>query len=187
MVVGTLLAVDGATGGSISGGLSKLGGDIADGIAGWFGGSARDRERRAWVQDYARKAAAGDAAALRQLEFAAFEKRRGLPGDTRTPVDGKASPPTTRGAAADALSRLVAMGATLSQAAYYEKLSLPRPQSVTQQILSPVAGGFAEALRPVVAQEAQGAAAASVRAAVPWLVGALVLALGVVVVARAAR
>lgn len=186
-MVSTLLALDGATGGNVSGGLAKLGGDIGSGIAGWFGTTALDRERKAWVQGFANRAATGDAAAVRQLEFAAFEKRQGLPGDSRTPVDGKSSPPTTRNAAASVLAKLAAQGVPLSKPEYYAKLAVPQPATFVQTVLSPVAGGIAEAFRPVVAQEAQGAAAATLRAVVPWVVGALVLSLSAYLLLKLSR
>lgn len=186
MIPGGLVAVDTLTGGAISGGLSQLGGNIADEISGWFGTSRLDRERRAWVQGFATRAASGDAAALRQLEFAAFEKKLGLQGDAR-PADGKMSPPTTRGAAADALRRLVSMGAQLSQARYYGLLSLPQPQSLIQQITSPIARGAADELRPVLADTAGAAAAGAFRSALPWVVGALALALGTALVVRSVK
>ena len=186
MIPGGLVAVDTLTGGAITGGLSKLGGNIADEVAGWFGSGDLDRERRAWVQGYATRAASGDAAALRQLELAAFEKKLGQPGDER-PADGKMSPPATRNAAAEALRRLVAMGAQLSQQRYYSLLSLPQPQSLIQQITSPIARGAADELRPVLVDTAGAAAAASLRSVLPWVVGALALAVVAAMVARSVK
>src|SRR5690348_12898353 len=87
-------------GAAASSGVAALGSGIADAIGGLFGNSAEDKKRRAEVQSLYARALGGDGVAFRQLEFHAFEKRNGQPGDLRPRVaDGSASPPASRAAA----------------------------------------------------------------------------------------
>jgi hypothetical protein len=150
---------------------------LSDGIAGLFGTSAADKARRAEVESYYTRALSGDGVAFRQLEFIAFEKRTGAPGDLRpVPKDRSASPPASREAAKKALRLLVAGGKTLSSDAYYAKLGVSAPRSAVQQFVGDVAGQVFDSARPVVRQEVQGSVNETLKRVVPLLVGAVVLA-----------
>lgn len=158
---------------------------IGDAIAGLFGGGAENDARRAEVRAIAQRAATGDNAALRHLEFIAFEKRTGQPGDPRPAVrDGSASPVAARDAAKTALRQLVAQGRTLSKEEYYAKLSIPVPQNFVQRVVGVAAGQVADAARPVVQQEVTGA----VRQALPLVILSVIgVGLAMFFAARAGR
>lgn len=179
MVAGSLVAIDAATGGSLSSGLSKLGGSLLSGLG--LGLSATDKRRFAEVDVYATRAIRGDAAAKRQVEFYAFEPT-GSPGDARTGT-GR-SPEKVRNHAKKRLREIVAAGYTLTQPKYYDELKLSPPPSLAAQVLQPILSGAAEAARPVVQQEVNAAAAATFRKALPYVLAAVLLA---VVVAFALR
>lgn len=172
-------------GAAVSSGVAALG----DAIAGLFGSGAADKARRAEIEALYRRAATGDASAFRQLEFHAFEKRTGQPGDLRpVPKDRSASPPASREAAKKALRQLIASGRALSQAEYYDKLGVPAPRNLLQQVVGVAAGQVADSARPVVREEVRGTVADVVRQALPWAVGAVVVvALAAFALARAGR
>jgi hypothetical protein len=183
-VVTAILAV--AKTQAISEGVQKLG----DNIAGLFGAGAEDKKRRAEIEALFRRAVGGEGVAFRQLEFHAFEKRTGQPGDLRpVPRDRSASPPASREAAKKALRQLIAaQGKALSKPEYYAKLGVTAPQNVFQQVVSAAAGSVADAARPVVRAEVTSTVQDSIRAALPWVIGVLVVVmLGAFLIGRAAR
>lgn len=173
-----LLAADQATGGNIAGGVTAALGKLLN------PGAKRDAERFAKVKSYAQMAANGDVAKLRQLEFFAFEKSEGLPGDERKRDNPPVmSPPGIRNPAREALAILAQNGAQLSKPEYYAKLALPTPPTLLQR----VATVAAEAARPVIAGEVRAAAAAGTRRALPYVIGALLLGALLAVVFRLRR
>lgn len=160
---------------AIPSGIAALG----DAFAGLFGASELDKQRRAEIESLYRRAAAGDAVAFRQLEFHAFEKRTGQPGDQRpVPKDQSASPPASRAAAKKALQQLVASGRQLSQPGYYDKLGVPVPQSFVQRVVGVAAGQVADSARPVVRDEVQGTVRDVVQKSLPWILAALAVVAG---------
>lgn len=113
-----------------------------EGIAGLFGDTATDKQRKSEAAGLTTAALNGDPVALRQLAYNAFEKRTGQPGDNRRPVDGKASPPDTRTLATRGLKQYVAQygGLPPELGQYAAKLGAPvavRSPSVVQQLLEP--------------------------------------------------
>jgi len=82
------------------------------------------------------------------------------------------------------LREIIAAGYTLSKPEYYDKLKLAPPPSVAAQLLQPILSGAAEAARPVVQQEVNAAAAQTFRKVLPYLLGAVVLAIVVAMVLR---
>ena len=111
---------------------------FTDGISGLFGDTPTDKARKARAAQLLQEALFGSKAALHQLLFDAYEKRSGLPGDTRTPTDGKYSPDAVRSLATKALKSYVNQvgGLPPEFASYASKLgtSALSPQSVNEAV-----------------------------------------------------
>lgn len=106
-----------------SGAVSKA----VEGVQGLFGDTPTDKARKSHADALLNSALNGDTSALRQLAYEAFEPRRGLAGDARTPRDGKYSPDNVRTLARRALQRYVNAGGKLptSMAEYADRINAP--------------------------------------------------------------
>lgn len=150
---------------------------LAEGLGSLFGGqTATDRERASHAAGLLHAAMSGDMAALRQLAYEAYEKRTGLPGDSRMPRDGKYSPEAVRRLARHALQEYVRGGgtipATLSQ--YADLIGAPiEPERVSgvRAAFDPVIQTIGNAAVDAAAARAQEKA----RSAVPYVAVALVV------------
>lgn len=78
--------------------VAKATADIGQALAGVFGETAKDKQRKAEAADLQRRLYAGDQTAMDQLFYNAFEPTRGLPNDSRRPVKGDRSPQVVRDA-----------------------------------------------------------------------------------------
>lgn len=144
-----------AVGTAISGATEKVG----QGLAGLFGDTAKDKARRARAQQLEAAALAGDAVALRQLAFDAFEPANGLPGDNR-PVDfGTRSPPLTRDLSRAALKRYADKygGLPSDLAQYAAQLNVPVSTTtpLLRQVLQPAVDTITDAALERAAQRTQ--------------------------------
>lgn len=149
-----------------------------EGVQGLFGDTPTDKARKAHADALLNAALNGDTNALRLLAYEAFEPRRGLAGDTRTPKDGKLSPESVRTLARRALQRYVNAGGKLpaSMNVYADRIGLPiaaEELSVAEQI----AGTVADAAGERAATAASAKLAEGFRAYLP-----VILVLGVLVV-----
>lgn len=156
IVAPVLLAAKGAAVGSA---ISS----VQEGIAGLFGDTPTDKARKSDAARLTTAALNGDPVALRQLAYNAFEKRTGQPGDARTPVDGKASPPDVRNLARRGLQQYVQQygGLPPELGQYAAQLGAPvttRSPSVVQQLLEPAVNAVTDqALDRAEARAAQRA------------------------------
>lgn len=124
-------------------------GKAVEGVTGLFGDTPTDRARSARADRLLNAALNGDTGALRQLAYDAFEPRRGLVGDARTPRDGKYSPTAVRALARRALQRYVGGGGKLpsSMAVYADRIQVPvavAELSVGEQLAGTVADAAGE-------------------------------------------
>lgn len=158
-----------------------------EGVQGLFGDTPTDRARKAHADTLLNASLNGDTVALRQLAYEAFEPRRGLAGDARTPRDGKYSPPDVRTLARRALQRYVNAGGKLpsSMQEYADRINAPiAPEELS--VAEELATGLADAAGERAATAASAKVGESFRAYLPMVLLAVV-ALGVVyVVARKA-
>lgn len=120
-----------------------------EGIQGLFGDTPTDKARKAHADALLNSALNGDVGSLRQLAYEAFEPRRGLAGDARTPRDGKVSPPDVRTLARRALQRYVNAGGKLptSMAEYADRIQSPiaaEELSVAEELAGTVADAAGE-------------------------------------------
>jgi hypothetical protein len=175
----------------LAGTVSKVA-DVAGDIGGALGFSdtATDKRRKASALQKLNLALAGDTASLRQLQYEAFEKRSGAPGDVRTPVDGKYSPDDVRDLAMDALRKYYKASGDTPPAQYAAKLKLPpappRPNAIVSaldSIAQPILERVGEAAVDVAAQRAGDKA----RSALPWVAAAVVGVVLVVIVLKRSR
>lgn len=156
-----------------------------EGVQGLFGDTPTDKARKRHADALLNSALNGDTSALRQLAYEAFEPRRGLAGDARTPRDGKHSPDNVRTLARRALQRYVNAGGKLptSMAEYADRINAPiAPESLS------VAEELATTLADAAGERAATAAAAKAGEGLKqYLPVALVLAVLVVAMYAATR
>lgn len=129
---------------------SDLVGKATEGVQGLFGDTSTDRSRKARASALLNASLNGDTSALRQLAYDAFEPRRGMPGDSRTPADGKYSPNDVRDLARQALQAYVRAGGKLpeSMLEYATRINapiVPRELSVAEELAEGVTTGIARA------------------------------------------
>lgn len=149
-----------------------------EGVQGLFGDTPTDKARKRHADALLNTALNGDTTALRQLAYEAFEPRRGLAGDSRTPRDGKYSPDAVRTLARRALQRYVNAGGKLpaSMAEYSDRINAPiAPESLS--IAEELATAAADAAGERAATTAKAELGASFKQYLP-----IVLVLGVLVV-----
>jgi hypothetical protein len=135
LVAGAVTAVKGSV---VTEGLDR----VAEGLQGLFGDTSTDKARKQRAASLLARGLAGDNAAIVQLGFDAFEPRRGLPGDNRTPTDGKQSPEDVRALARKALQEFVRRGGNLPPQVeqYADRLGaivMPK-RDVIQQLTDPI-------------------------------------------------
>ncbi len=149
---------------------------VSEGIAGVFGDTATDRARVSTANSLLAQALQGSDDALGQLIYQAYEPRRGMPGDTRRPIDNKYSPQDTRDLAVKALRQYVQGkgGLPTKYQAYAARLNadvIPPKATVTDQITEVIQDG----IRQGVAQGTVTTAQNYTATARPWLIGAAVV------------
>jgi hypothetical protein len=163
---------------------------VTDGISGLFGDTKTDRARTARIDALESRALGGDASAVVALCYEAFEPRRGLAGDLRSPVDGKRSPESVRADALSALRKYVAKFGGLPSGAeqWSAKLGnapiLPQPSasfvtSVRDAAVEGIAQGVQRSARDEIAERADSALAK----ARPYIIGVAAI-VGVVVLVK---
>lgn len=140
---------------------------ITGGISGLIGDTATDKRRVADADALLQRALAGDDAALIALCYEAFERRNGLPGDPRTPIDGKESPQVVQDLAVKRLQRYVAARGGLPPAAsqWATKLDtavLGTRQSLTDTLVGAVQEGIAQGTERATTDRVQAAASRAV-------------------------
>lgn len=159
---------------------------VAEGVQGLFGDTPTDKARAAHASSLLNAALNGDTVALRQLAYEAFEPRRGLAGDARTPRDGKYSPDAVRALARRALQRYVNAGGKLPTSMadqYGDRINAP----IAPEQLS-VAEELATTVADAAGQRAADAAAARAGEGLKkYLPVALVLAVLAVAMYAASR
>jgi hypothetical protein len=160
------------------GGLSDIGGALG------FSDTKTDKARIAAAQKNLSLALAGDLSAVRRLQYEAFERRTGAPGDVRTPVDNKYSPDDTRNLAVKALKAYYTATGQQPPAEYAAKLKLPAPApraNVIQQLVAEVSQPVLEQIGGAAVDVATERATDKAKAAVPYvllgLAGVVVLVL----------
>lgn len=163
---------------------------IGDTIAGIFGDTKAERARIARINALEQRALAGDDGAILALCYEAYEPRRGLPGDPRTPIDGKRSPEDVRVDARRTLQRIaVARGGTLPAVAaqWAEALKVPvadpRP-SLGETLIDTVRGGVIEGTKQAAGPALSTEFRSQLDRYVPWIVGGVVIAVVGVVAFR---
>lgn len=112
-----------------------------EGVKGFFGDTDKDKQRKARAAGLTTAALAGDANALRQLVFDAFEPSVGALGDDRRP-DGTRSPPLSRDLAVSGLKQYAKRFGGIPQqyAKYAERINAAvtsGPPPLLEQILTP--------------------------------------------------
>lgn len=154
-------------------------GKAVAGVQGLFGDTPTDRARRAYADGLLNAALNGDVRAVRQLAYDAFEPRRGLSGDARTPRDGKYSPDAARTLARGALQRYVNAGGKLpaSLAEYTDRIGVPLAAE-TLSVAEQLAGAVADAAGERAATAATAKLGSDLK---PYLPVVLVLAVFVAV------
>lgn len=145
---------------------------VTEGVAGLFGDTSTDKDRKARASALLNASLNGDTAALRQLTYDAFERRQGMPGDSRTPVDGKYSPGDVRDLAARALQSYAKAGGKLpeSLAQYAQRINAPvQPPSLS--VVEELAQGVTDTIARAGVDAAERRAAERVRQATPYVMG----------------
>lgn len=151
---------------------------VGEGLQGLVGDTSKDRSRRERAAALERSAMAGDAMALRQLAFDAFETADGMPGDNR-PIDkGKRSPPLTRDLSRAALQRYAARfgGLPTQLTKYAAQLSVPVNEGRTpflEAVLTPTVDTITDRAIARAAERSSETA----QKYLPLIIGAGVLAL----------
>jgi hypothetical protein len=130
-----------------------------EGLQGLFGDTPTDKARAAHASSLLNAALNGDTVALRQLAYEAFEPRRGLAGDARTPRDGKHSPDAVRTLARRALQRYVNAGGKLpaSMNEYTDRIGAPiAPEnlSIAEELATAAADAAGERAATAAAMKA---------------------------------
>lgn len=166
---------------------SDLVGKATEGVQGLFGDTSTDRARQSRASALLNAALNGDPAALKQLTFDAFEPRRGMLGDARTPVDGRYSPGDTRDLARRALQSYVRAGGKLpeSLAQYAQRINAtvePEPLSVAEELAQGITTTIARAGVDAAETRAKERAAAYL----PYVLAAVAL-VALVVLARSSK
>ena len=154
---------------------------VTDAVAGIFGDTKAERARDARIESLRVRALSGDSAAVVALGYEAYEQRRGLPGDLRTPVDGKRSPADARADAQRALKAYVQrFGALPSAAAQWaEAVNAPvanPPATPGDAIRGAIVEGVAQGTERAAAEKIDTLSASALNRVAPWLIGVGALA-----------
>lgn len=153
-----------------------------------LGETATDKSRKQTASSLEGAALSGDRAAVKQLEFNAFDQRGRSPDDNRQPRDGQFSPAAVRELAVKALKRVVAAGVPLSSAQRYSQLKVPIPTTGTQDIVRAVVTPIAERFAPDVGSAVADVARPTInRAVIVGVVVAVIAVIGVVMLTRGGR
>jgi hypothetical protein len=148
---------------------------IGDGIAGLFGDTKAEKARDARIEALRVRALNGDSAAVVALGYEAFEQRRGIPGDPRSPIDGKRSPQAVRADAQRALKQYVAAFGGLPQAAAQWAAAINAPvieaaPSAVDVLRDTLQSGVAQGVQQAATERINTTTAVAVERATPWLV-----------------
>ncbi len=174
-------AVTAAKGTAVAEGIER----VAEGLQGLFGDTSKDKARSKRAASLLARGLAGDNQAIVQLGFDAFEPRRGLPGDTRTPTDGKQSPEDVRSLAIKALREFVRRGGNLPPQVeqYADRLNAPLApkREVIEQLTDPILSTIGAKAGSAAVDAAEQRARERGRELMPLLViGGGILAVGLI-------
>lgn len=164
-------AITAAKSGAVKEGIER----VAEGLQGLFGDTSTDKARVKRAADLLARGLNGDNSAIVQLSFDAFEPRRGLVGDTRTPTDGKQSPADVRNLAIKALRELVRRGVNLPPQVeqYADRLNAPLTpkREPIQQLTDPILSTIGAKAGTAAADAAAERTIARGRELAPLLIG----------------
>jgi hypothetical protein len=185
-LVGAVIA--GAKSGAVSSAIEGIG----DGLSSLFGGKTdTDRRREEHARELLTSALNGSADAVRQLQYEAFEKREGKPGDVRRPVDRKYSPDDVRSLAKKMLQAYYTQTRTTPPAQYATQLNVAvpdKPAPIGTQLLDRVTQPVLTAVGDAVADEAAERARANAGKIVLYGLGIVaIFALAVTVTTRTSK